>query len=244
LPADEIVSRASKLASADWPGAADAGLWLAEWLRRSGRYTEAQPRYEGVVARWPHTAQAATALRGAAGNAIDQHAWDLADSLVERLPAATADERIVRDELADDIARGRRHERWYMGAWLALAATIAALLASLVEVTLRSGKPALRPPIEVIYFAPSAAVLVAVSFTAHRAIAPAVTLICIGGLVFAWMSGATLERLRAVGRPLRARALGHVAMCALGVAALGYIALTRDGLVELLVDTVQFGPQS
>jgi hypothetical protein len=87
-------------------------------------------------------------------------------------------------------------------------------------------------------------VLVAVSFTAHRAIAPAVTLICAGGLVFAWLSGATLDRLRTVGRPLRVRALGHIAMCALGVAALGYIALTRDGLVELLVDTVQFGPQS
>jgi hypothetical protein len=244
LPPDDIVARASALATADWPGAADAGLWIAEWLRRSGRYAEAQPRYADVVARWPHSPQAATALRGGAGNAIDQHAWDLAESLVERLPAATADERIVRDELADDIARGRRHERWYVGAWLALAATIAALLASLVEVTLRSGRPALRPPVEVVYFTPIAVVLVAVSFTAHRAIAPAVTLICAGGLVFAWLSGATLDRLRVVGRPLRVRALGHIAMCALGVAALGYIALTRDGLVELLVDTVQFGPQS
>jgi len=244
LPPDDIIARATALANASWPGAADAALWLAEWLRRSGRYTDAQPRYEDVVTRWPQSRQAATALRGAAGNAIDAHAWDLAQSLVDRMPAATADERIVRDELSDDIASGRRRDRFYIAAWLGLVATFAGLLASLLEVTLRNGRPSLRPPIEVVYFAPIALVLVAVSVTAHRAIAPAVTLICLGGLVFAWLSGATLDRLRAIGRPLRARAIAHVAACAIGVAALGYIALTHDGLIELLLDTVQFGPQA
>jgi len=243
LAPDDIIARASALANARWPGAADAALWLAEWLRRSGRFAEAQARYAHVVATWPRSPQAATALRGAAGNAIDMHDWDLAEELVAKLPAATADERVVRDELQGDIARGRRHAGWYAAAWIALAIALAALLASLVEVALRSGRPSAWPPIEVVYFAPIAAVLVGVSFTAHRAIAPAVTIISAGGLAFTWLSGATLDRLRKVGRPLRARAIAHIAACAIGVAALGYIALTRDGLIEMVAETVQFGPQ-
>src|SRR5262249_24598081 len=127
---------------------------------------------------------------------------------------------------------------------VALAA-LAALIASLVEACVRAReRPSLRPPVEVLFLGPVAAVIVGASFTANRAIAPAVTAISIGGLVCAWLSGAALDRLRAHGRPLRARAVAQVIACLLCVAALGYIAMTRDGLVDLLVETVQFGPET
>jgi hypothetical protein len=244
VPADAVIARASALAAASWPGAPDAALWLADWSRRTGRSTDARARYAEVVARWPDTPQALTARRGEAGAAIDGRDWSIAEALVEALPAATPADRILRDELAGQIEKGRRRDRVYLAAWLVAFGVLAALLASLVEACVRArSRPPLRPPVEVLFLAPVAAVIVGASFTANRAVAPAVTTISIGGLVFAWLSGAALDRLRMHGRPLRTRAVAHVVACLLGVAALGYIAMTRDGLVDLLIETVQFGPQ-
>jgi hypothetical protein len=99
-----------------------------------------------------------------------------------------------------------------------------------------------RPPLELLFLAPVAAVLVGVALTAHRMIAPAVLILSAGGLVLAGLSGAALDLLRARGRPLRRRALLHAALCVAGVTALLYIALMRDDLLDLVIETVRFGP--
>ena len=86
--------------------------------------------------------------------------------------------------------------------------------------------------------------LIGVAFTAHRLIAPAVALISAGGVALTWLSGSALEQLRATGRPRRLRAAGHMLACLAGVAALAYIALTRDNLLDALIETVRFGPET
>jgi hypothetical protein len=95
-----------------------------------------------------------------------------------------------------------------------------------------------------VFLAPVAAVLVGVAFTAHRLIAPAVAAISVGGIALAWLSGATLEQLRAHGRPHRLRGAVHALICLAAVAALAYVALTRDGLIDALIETVRFGPET
>ena len=134
----------------------------------------------------------------------------------------------------------------YAIAWLVVALVALGLVASLLEAALRGGwrAPRARPPIELWFVGPIAAVLVGVSVTAHRAIAPAVTLIAAVGLALGWLSGATLELLRARGRPTRLRGVIHVAACTVAIVAVAYIALTRDGLLDLLVETVRFGPEN
>ena len=243
-PREQVIATADALGAAAWPGAPDAELWVAEWLRRHGDCKTAAARYTAVVERWPQSSQARLARRGGAGCALDIHAWDRAEELARALPGDSEDDRDVRAGLLTAAARGRFHERLYLAAWLGLALAVLALLASLAEATLRGGRrwPAARPPIEVLFLAPVAAVIVAVSFTAHRAIAPAVLRISLIGLALAWLSGSALDLLRARSRPVRMRALAHVAACAIGVVAIGYIAITRDGLLELLVETVRFGP--
>jgi hypothetical protein len=247
-PAGDVIRRGEQLAATPWPGAPTAALWLADWLRRSGRLDEAQAHYAGVVARWPALPEAQAALRGGAGCAIEAHDWALAEALARRLPAATAEDQAVRDDLLAAAARGRRRGRWYRLAWLAIAATGSALVGSLAEAILRSPagtrRSALRPPIEVMFVAPIAAVLIGVAFTAHRLIGPAVATITLGGLALAWLSGAALEQLRARGRPRRIRGLAHAALCLAGIAGLTYIALTRGSLVDLLIETVRFGPET
>ena len=81
------------------------------------------------------------------------------------------------------------------------------------------------------------------ALTTHETIAPAVTTLSIGGLVLAGLSGAALDLLRAGGRPVRRRALLHVALSTAAVVALLYIVLMRDGLLDLVIETVRFGPE-
>jgi len=245
-PAEAVVRSGDRLAEAAWPGAPRAALWLADWLRRSGRPGDAAARYEAVVARWPERPEAREALRGGAGCALDEHDWSRAEVLAARLPAVEPADRGIRDELLAAAARGRRRDRWYVAAWLGLAGALVALLGSLIEAVLRSPpgtrRAGLRPPIEVAYLGPVAAVLIGVAVTAHRLIAPAVAMISIGGVALSWVSGAALEQLRSTGRGRRLRSVGHIVACLAGVAALAYIALTRDNLVDALVETVRFGP--
>jgi hypothetical protein len=240
-----IIARGIALADADWPGAPDAALWLADWLRGIGRSDDARARYAIVVARWPAGHQAASALRGEAATAIDMHDWDAAELLVGQLPSIAPEDRVLRDELADQVAQGRRRDHLYIAAWIAVGLVLAGLLASLIEASVRAGtRPSFAPPIEVLFLGPVAAVIIAISFTAHRAIAPAVAIISVGGLVCAWLSGAALDRLRSDDRPIRARAIVHVIACLVAVVALCYIAIMRDGLLDLLIETVRVGPEA
>src|SRR6185295_13466164 len=132
---------------------------------------------------------------------LDRHDWARAEELANRLPVAEAADRLIHDDLLAAAARGRGRAHWYFVAWLAVALVAAALVGSLVEALLRSPRgtrrAALRPPIEVAFLAPVAIVLVGVAFTAHRLIAPAVAMISAGGVALTWLSGSTLEQLRA-----------------------------------------------
>ena len=246
-PAPQVIERADRLAGAAWPGAPAAALWLAEWLRRTGRLGDAQTRYAAVRTRWPAAPQALAALRGGAGCALEAHDWALAEELARQWVAADPAARVERDELVAAAARGRRRDRWYAAAWLAIAAAFAGLAGSLVEAALRSPpgtrRGVLRPPGELVFGAPVAAVLIGVAITAHRLIAPAVAIISIGGLGLTWISGAALERLRRSGRSTRLRSLAHIAACLAGVAGLGYVAVTRGDLLDQLIETVRFGPE-
>ena len=246
LPSGEVARRADALAAAAWPGAPDVALWLAEYLRRSQQFADADARYAAVVARWPDSKQARAAARARAGNAIDARDWDRAEQLATALRTIEPSDDVIRAELLRAASRGRFRARVYTVSWLALVLALAALAASLVEAMVRGGprRPPLRPPVEVAFLGPLAAVIVGASFTAHQSLAPAVLRISATGVILAWISGATLDLLRVRGRPVRARAVAHIVACTIGVLAAGYIAVTHDNLLDLLVETVRFGPDA
>ena len=233
----DVVARAEALVAQDWPGAPATLLWLADWQRRRGDFSQAEAHYAQVVRRWPASREAVIARRSAAGAAVDAHAWDRAEARVAALPVAGETDRLTRDELGRAIRRGRLRGRLYTAAWIALLLAFLGLAGSFVQASRRARRWSLRPPIEVSFGAPVALVIIAASFTAHRAIGPAVVRISLVGLALAWLSGAALEVAGG-----RVRAVLHVLACVLGVTAIAYIALTHDGLVDLLVETVRFGP--
>jgi hypothetical protein len=94
-----------------------------------------------------------------------------------------------------------------------------------------------------LFLAPVAAVLVGVALTTHETIAPAVLTLSIGGLVLAGLSGTALDLLRASDRPLRRRALVHAGLSLIATIALLYISLMRDDLLDMVIETVRFGPE-
>jgi len=233
----DVEATARRLAEAAWPGAPDAALWLAEWMRERKRFAEATAAYETVLARWPGSKQAATAQRGRVGVAIDAKQWARALALAEALPALSTIDALERDDLIAAAVRGRRKDRAYVAAWIALA-VIGLGLATSLTLAIRRARRRPRIPTELIYLAPIAAVFVAISFTAHRAIAPAVLVISLGGVVLATLSGATLDL---VPRS-RVRLASHAVACVVAVVALVYVAMMREGLFDMLVETVRFGP--
>jgi tetratricopeptide (TPR) repeat protein len=244
VSAADVIRRADALAALDWPGAPDAAMFLAEWLQRTGRLDEAQRRFAAIEATWPDRPHAAAARRGGASTAIMAHQWDRAAELARGLVVADEADRVLRDELLDRIERGRRFDFWYRVAWALLITCLLGLAGSLLEVALRGGwqAPRRRPPAEVVFLLPVCAVLVGVALTSHRAIAPAVFALCAGGLVVAWLSGNTLELLRRRGRAIGPRAALGVVLCLGAVASLVYITLTHGDLLEMMIETIQFGP--
>jgi tetratricopeptide (TPR) repeat protein len=244
LPRADVISRADALIREAWPGAPDAALFLAEWLQRIGDLDAAQRRFADVVTKWPGTPQATAAHRGGASTAILAHDWDLAERLSKTVPIVDDADRALRDELLERVDRGRRLDFWYVVAWIVLAVALAGLLASLADAALRGGKrkPQLVPPVEVLFLLPVGLVLIGVALTTHRAIAPAVAVLSFGGLALAWISGITLELLRKKRRPLRLRAAVNIALCFAAVVGLVYITLTHGDLLEMMIETVQFGP--
>jgi hypothetical protein len=235
LAPELVIARGEALATAAWPGAAEATLWLADWLRGHRRFRAADAQFARVLASWPQAPAARLAASGQVGAAIEAHELDRARTLIAALPGASREERAVQADLRRALARGLVRARLALGARFALVLAILLLLASLAEAATRGGwrRPSLRPPVEIWFLAPIALVLAAASFTANQAIAPAVVRISLAGIVLAWLSGATLELLRARGRHMRLRAVGHVALCAAGVLASAYLAIRSSGLLDL-----------
>lgn len=222
-PAPSVVVRGRMLGDRATP-------WLADWLCRKRHYAAAQALYVDA--------------RAAAGCALEARDYALAKRLALTLPDDDA-YAAVKSDLLGAAARGTLRMRIYDLAWIALALACIALLASAFVAMWRGGfrAPALRPPVEVLFLAPLAIVVAATTYATQRTIWPAVLRITLVGIALTWLSGLTLDLLRARGRSVRLRAILHVLACAAGVLAIGYISVMRDGLIELFVETLRYGPE-
>ncbi|HUH06137.1 MAG TPA: tetratricopeptide repeat protein, partial [Kofleriaceae bacterium] len=237
-------------ANPDWTGLPDAVLWLGHALRRNEQPELALARYHEVATRWPASEQAFEALLIAIEVAAHIGQFELAERDLETLHAMAAahpdddpGRRRSLDAARTTIDREQTRAHLYRAAVLMLALVLIGLVVSLRTGTgswRRAGRALARPPGEVLYMAPVAAVLVASALTGHEDVAPAVTLILIGGVAVTWLSGAGLAAAPAGGR---LRPLLHVLASAAGVLAIAYIALHRTRLLDLIVSTVRFGPE-
>jgi hypothetical protein len=95
----------------------------------------------------------------------------------------------------------------------------------------------------VLFLVPIGLVLAAVARTGNPLVADAVAAICGVGIAIAWISGALLEAARARRGALGApRALLQAALAAIAVVSAAYLAVDRDRMIDLVVETWEHGP--
>lgn len=94
-----------------------------------------------------------------------------------------------------------------------------------------------------MFFAPIAVVLAIVAATGNPLVARAVRAIAIVGAAVGWISGALLDTERARhGRIGARRAAVHAALAAVAVIAATYLAIDKDRMIDLVVETWKNGP--
>ena len=243
----EVSAAPTRSPTRAWPGAAQAALWLADWLRRAAAHGRGRGGYTASPRAGPSAAGRTRAARGRRVRARCARLGARARASRGRCPTRRPADRHVRDDLLAAAARGARLARTLHRGVVGCSCSRSSCSSPRSPRQCCAGAGAalrgLRPPVEVVFLAPVAGVLVAVALTAHEAIAPAVARISAGRRALAWLSGAALERLRADRRPLRVRAALHVGACFVAVVASGYLALAHDGLLDLLIQTVRVRPR-
>ncbi|MBP9086719.1 MAG: hypothetical protein KBG15_11410 [Kofleriaceae bacterium] len=240
-----IVAGVEELLIPEWPGTSEAALWLGEYERRIGQLPAAARHLQLVVERWPSKPAAAVALRELAGLALDQRRWHQAIAWAQRINPNDPADAALRDGVLTQANRGLVLDAWYQRAWWIAGASLLILLTNFAHSVRGSNdwRTALRPPLEVWFLLPIVALLYAASLTTNVAIAPAVLRIALFGIAAAWLVGGTLHA-RVVGRqPLRAVAIVLSISAVVGVLAVVYIALMRQGLLFEMFETLRFGPE-
>lgn len=158
---------------------------------------------------------------------------------------AVADPLIVQG-LAEALreATVRAHRRLAVSAVLLVLALVA--LVQLRRITGTAGRALrrlARPPTEAVFLLPVGAVLAGVAATGNPMVARAVWQIAAGGVCVAWLSGVVLEARRAAGGAIGApRAAVHVVAALVAVAAVVYLALDSDHMIDLVAETWRAGP--
>ena len=139
---------------------------------------------------------------------------------------------------AVDRAKWRRATRWSVAAVLIAIALAAAIALRRSCGSWRSvAKRLVRPPPEVLFLAPIAAVFVAVAQSGNPLVARAVLAIAVTGTIVAWISGAILT-----GKRGRLGLVLHGLLAAAAVACAAYLAIDRDRMIDLIVETWHGGP--
>lgn len=244
----------------EWPGRARALLWLAQVHQRAGRHEQALAFYLDSAAAAAAAAASASAAarsdalddlfdayRGAGDMAAHLGRFDEAERIYRRMPV-THDPARVRslDDALVNLGRARLRAHLYVSSFVVIVLVCLGMVISLRAGagSWRDAVRALRaPPMEAVYMAPVAAILTAAAYTGHESIGPAVTMVSAGGLILTWLSGTALAAGEPRGRwPGRSRVLAHAAAMVVAVVALCYIALHRNRLIDMIIDTVRFGP--
>lgn len=167
---------------------------------------------------------------------------DDARTTLDQLAAGGGDRGVIA-KLRARLDTAEHRAWWRRGMWLGVAG-FAALAAWLLRRDTGSwraaGKQLLRPPGEVIFLLPIAAVIGAVAFTGNPLFARAVLGILGGGVIAAWISGALFDARR--GRIGAVRAIVQAVLTVAAIGCITYLAIDRDRLLDLVEETVEHGP--
>lgn len=226
------------------------------------------PRRVGVVLviaeGWEREGQAARAIEWLANTAVtdlqQQHQLDVAlihalirhrdlgraRTLLQAYRGSQASDPTIVRELNSELDRELQRRWWRRLAWgiICLAGAIA-----LADLRRTAGswrgllRIARRPPTEVLFLTPVAAVLAIAAATGNTLVGPAVWQILASGIAVAWISGGLFDLVRsAQGNVGIWRVVAHAGLATTTLFAVAYLALDHEALIDLLRETAAHGP--
>jgi len=148
----------------------------------------------------------------------------------------------ARDQAVASIDRSLRQRAW---VWVARAALVIAALAAVIALRRRRGSwggaaRALWPPLlEVLYLVPVAIAFTFIAETGSPLAARAAEIILAAAVAIAWTSGAVARS--GGGRDAALARAIHVAVVIAATAAVIYLTVIREGLIDLLIETWRNG---
>jgi len=246
LPPGQGVQAMEELlrADPDFPAADEARLWIGSTLAREGRHRAAYPWF--VAAARASDPQVAWRAGKAAGDALLRRG-DFAGARRHYAALATVGERGREQAKATAIARADALERRARRARWAWALILGFAIFCLVRLRNLDGswKAALgrlaRPPAEVIFLLPVAAVLVGLAMTGNDLVLTAVVAAIVGAIALTWLAGAVLAARAARGPLSLGARLTHASTVAVATVALLYAIVEEQQLLDFLLHTVRFG---
>lgn len=232
-------------ANPEFPLVGEARLWIASGYRIDGWLDEAAIWYrrarEGAEGdlQW-------RATKALADVALARGEYDDADELYQSLATDTPVREQVVDTSLAKLATLRARARWALVGWAAVALFVLAMAIVLYRSTGGANsalRALIRPPTELIYLVPVAAIWGAVAATSNTLVARATVYILIGGIAVTWLSGSAGAVARARGPVGRWGQIGHAVLAGAAILAICYIAIANERLLDLIGETVKFGPE-
>lgn len=225
----------------DYPRWFTAAQWLAEAWARIAEHRLAATWIARAVAAAPGPRERFRAELAWARLDADRGAVAAGLARAEALVPPDATAASARAELIDEL---RWRQQRAALRWVAAAALL--VLAAITLVVLRRARGSWRgawralwpPPIEVVYLVPVAAGIALVAHGGNPLAARAVRDVAIGAVLVAWGAGAVA---RAWARPRWWAALGFVAAVVVAIAAVAWLAVVDEQLLDLLIETWRSG---
>lgn len=234
-------------ANPGFPLAGEARFWIGNSYRHDGWFDKAVDWYRRAYRDSRDPDLVWRAKKAESDALMSRGDFDDAEAILTRLDSDDPARRQMVASALDKLRRERSRSRIASSGYIVLVAFSLAMLLALwrsaggARQTLRA---LLRPPTELIFLLPVAAIWIAVAFTSNTLVARAVVEIAIGGVAITWLSGAAIAAARAAGKLTRRRLIAHAIAAGLAVLAICYTAVESERLLDVINETVQFGPES
>jgi tetratricopeptide (TPR) repeat protein len=206
---EDLLARAPRFA-----GAPRATFWLGSQYQKDGRLTQALATFRHIQSTWPESELARRAQKAEGDVLVLRGDFDGAELVYRHFgQGGDAVDRETTAEALRDLSAARWEARALGGAFVLCGLFVLFMLGSMRRQmgSLRATLRALyKPPFELYYFLPLAALFAFASLTEHYALGQAICVLVVGALVVTWLSGAVLDAVRARrGRVSLPRALLH-----------------------------------
>jgi len=228
----------------DYPGRGEALLWTGSAYERHGWLTEAERAYGQAAREFTGTRLGRNALKSQGDVLLARGDFDGAEAAYRALVDAP-DYAVAAAAALESVEVERGRARLLDIARVGLAAFVAAMLLAIRRAAgtwPAAARALVRPPAELLYLAPIVGLLVLSSISINELVGNAVMIIALGSLVITWLSGVALDLHRERGPIGGGRVLGQAVASAAAVLALIYIAVKRERVLDMIIETWRNGP--